>query len=54
MRQYAVGYYTAPLVSSSMELNTHARKVAMRATGHARRERVPPLAPHHCKNFGIK
>ena len=42
MRQYAVDYYTAHLVSSSMELNTHARKVAMRATGHARRERVPP------------
>ena len=43
MRQYAVDYYTAPLVSSSMELNTHARKVAMRATGHARRERVAHL-----------
>ena len=42
MRQYAVDYYTAHLVSSSMELNTHARKVAMRATGHARRERVAP------------
>ena len=57
MRQYAVDYYTAPLVSSSMELNTHARKVAMRATGarggvvvgtgHARRERVAPLAPYY-------
>ena len=32
MRQYAVDYYTAPLVSSSMELNTHARKVVMCAT----------------------
>ena len=47
MRQYAVDYYTAPLVSSSMELNTHAKKVAMRATRHARRERVPPLAPYY-------
>ena len=47
MRQYAVDYYTAHLVSSSMELNTHARKVAMRATGHARRERVAPLAPYY-------
>ena len=47
MRQYAVDYYTAPLVSFSMELNTHARKVAMRATGHARRERVAPLAPYY-------
>ena len=54
MRQYAVDYHTAPLVSSSIELNTNAKKVATRATGHARRERVSPLAPHYCKNFGIK
>ena len=42
------------LVSSSIELNTHAKKVTTHASEHARREKVATLAPQYCKNFEIK